>query len=79
MTAPLAHPYGQRTFPATEIGRGVGHAVVYAVRTPKRGDRLRFPDERTEFASETLDSRRKGEGIRHIVRYQSRPPIRLTR
>ena len=79
MTAPIVPPYGRRTFLSTEIGRGVGHAVVYALRAPKRGDRLRFPDDRTEFASETLDSRRKGESIRHIVRFQSNPPISLTR
>ena len=81
MTTPprVPYPYGRRTFPASEIGRGQHHAVVYARRQPKRGDRLRFPDERTEFVSESIDSRRKGEVIRHIVRFQARPPMPLTR
>ena len=66
-----------RTFPATEIGRGSEHAVVFAARAPRRGDRLRFPDDCTRWCAECLDTRRTGRGFRHIVRFQARRPISI--
>ena len=63
-------PLGRRTFLATPLGMADSeHCVVYALRMPRYGDRLRMLDGSTKQALETIDTHRNAQGIRHIVRY----------